>query len=417
MVWHAILFPMRQSELFGKTLREAPKDEASANAQLLIKSGFIEKYFAGVYELLPLGLLVIKKISDIVREEMNSIGGQEVLLTVLQPKEIWDESGRWEKLKGAMYQIKDSSGKDVGLGFTHEEPMVDLVRTKINSYKDLPLYLYQIQSKFRDEPRPRSGLLRGREFLMKDLYSFNKSKADLDKFYELSAKAYNKVFGRLGLKAVYTEAAGGVFTKENTHEFQVITDAGEDTIFVCEKCDFAVNKEIATVSTGDKCPMCDGKIKEKRAVETGNIFRFGTAYAESMNMYFTDETGKKQPVWLGSYGIGITRAMATVVEVHHDDKGIVWPEEVAPFAVHLISLGNSKEVNKEAEKIYEKLLKKGREVLFDDREESAGAKLSDADLIGIPERWVVSEKTLKESSIEVKKRNSAEINLLKISSI
>lgn len=401
---------MKESQLFGKTLREAPKDEQSANASLLIKGGFIQKYFAGVYELLPLGQIVAKKISQIVREEMNAVGGQEVFLTTLQPKEIWDESGRWEKLKGAMYQLKDSSGKDIGLGFTHEEPMVDLVRTRANSYKDLPIYLYQIQTKFRDEPRPRSGLLRGREFLMKDLYSFSSSKEELNKFYEIAAVAYKKVFDRLGLETVYTEAAGGVFTKENTHEFQVLSEAGEDTIYICDKCDFAVNKEIAKVDDGDKCPNCSGKIAEKLAIEVGNIFRFGTAYAENMGMNFTAEDGTKKPIYLGSYGIGITRSLATIVEVHHDDQGIIWPESVAPFQIHLISIG----ANPEADKLYEKLTKEGKEVLYDDREVSAGIKLADADLIGIPERWVVSEKTLKEDSVEVKKRNEDKVSLQKI---
>jgi len=399
--------------LFGKTAREAPKDETSSNAQLLIKAGFVEKLFAGVYELLPLGLVTVKKISQIVREEMNEIGGQEVSLTTLQPKELWDESGRWEKLKGAMYQLKDSSGKDLGLGFTHEEPMVSLVRSRVNSYKDLPIYLYQIQSKFRDEPRPRSGLIRGREFLMKDLYSFNRSKEELDSFYEKAAEAYKKVFGRVGLQTIYTEAAGGVFTKENTHEFQVLSEAGEDTIFVCEKCDYSVNKEIATVKADDKCPKCGGKVKEERGIEVGNIFRFGTTYAESMNMNFTDEKGKKQPVYLGSYGIGITRTLAAIVEVHHDEKGIIWPASVAPAEIHLISLGDKEE----AEKLYKKLVQMRKEVLFDDRDVSAGVKLTDADLIGIPERWVLSEKTLVERSVEVKKRNEEKSSLKNLTEI
>jgi len=402
---------MRYSELFGKTAREAPKDESSANAQLLIKAGFVEKLFSGVFEILPLGLVVVKKISNIVREEMNAIGGQEVSLTSLQPKELWDEHGRWEKLKGAMYQLRDSSGKDIGLGFTHEEPMVDLVRSRVNSYKDLPIYLYQIQNKFRDEPRPRSGLIRGREFLMKDLYSFSSSKEELDRFYELCAGAYKKVFDRLGLETVYTEAAGGVFTNDNTHEFQVLSEAGEDTIFVCDKCDFAQNKEIAKVKNGDKCPNCDGQVKEERAIEVGNIFRFGTAYAESMNLNFTDVDGKKKPIYLGSYGIGITRSLASIVEVSHDEKGIIWTESVAPAQIHLISLG----ANSEADKLYEKLTKEGKEVLYDDRDVSAGVKFSDADLIGIPQRWVISEKTLKENSVEVKKRNEDKVILQKLS--
>ncbi len=401
---------MLLNQIFGKTLRDAPKDESSANAQLLIRAGFAKKLFAGVYELLPLGLRVVRKIENVVREEMNAIGGQEVLLTTLQPKELWDESGRWEKLKGAMYQLKDSSGKEFGLGFTHEEPMVDLVRERIASYKDLPIYLYQIQSKYRDEPRPRSGLLRGREFLMKDLYSFSKNKEDLDRFYEICAGAYRKIFARVGLKTVYTEAAGGVFTKENTHEFQVVSPAGEDTIFVCDKCDFAQNKEIASVKNGDRCPNCTGQVKEERAIEVGNIFRFGTAYAENMGMYFLDEKGKKQPVYLGSYGIGITRTLATVVEIFHDDRGLVWPASIAPAQIHLISLG----VDKEARELYENLITAGKEIIFDDRDVSAGVKLADADLIGFPQRWVLSEKTLKEGSIEVKMRNEEKVSLRKI---
>ena len=359
---------------------------------------------------------MVSKIENIVREEMNAIDGQEVSMSVLQPKELWNETDRWEKLKGAMYQFKDSSGKDVGLGFTHEEPMISMVRDRVASYKNLPLYLYQIQTKFRDEPRPRSGLIRGREFLMKDLYSFTTSREELDKYYEAVAKAYSKVFDRIGLDTIYTEAAGGVFTSENTHEFQVLTEGGEDTVFHCENGDFAENKEIAKVKEGDKCPKDGGKIKESRGVEVGNIFRFGDVMSKKMKFNFKDKDGKDKPVYLGSYGLGITRSMATIVEVHADDDGIIWPEMVAPYKIHLINIGEGK-VREEADKLFEKLGKDGVEALFDDREESAGVKLSDADLIGLPERWVVSEKTLKEDSVEVKKRSEKEANLLRMSEI
>ena len=371
---------------------------------------------AGVYNLLPLGLRVISKISDIIREEMNEIGGQEVFLTVLQPKELWDETGRWDKLKGSMYQLKDSSGKEVGLGFTHEEPMIAIARRRTQSYKDLPIYLYQIQSKFRDEPRARSGLIRGREFMMKDLYSFTTTRDELDKYYETVGQAYKKVFDRLGLETIYTEAAGGIFTKENTHEFQVLTEGGEDTVYVCEKGDFAENKEIAKVKDGDKCPKDGGKIVEHRAIEVGNIFRFGDVITKQMGFTFKDKDGQDKPAFLGSYGIGITRSMAAIVEVHSDEKGIIWPESVAPYKVHLINIGEGK-VREASDKIFDKLGKDGTEVLYDDREESAGVKLSDADLIGIPERWVVSEKTLKENSVEVKKRSEKDSKLVKIFSL
>ena len=319
--------------------------------------------------------------------------------------------------------MKDSSGKDVGLGFTHEEPMISIARTRAQSYKDLPIYLYQIQSKFRDEPRARSGLIRGREFMMKDLYSFTTSKAELDKYYEVVGKAYKKVYERMGLNTVYTEAAGGVFTKDNTHEFQVLTEGGEDTIFYCDGkgCGFAENKEIARVSSGDKCQKCaktghDETIKEARGIEVGNIFRFGDVMTKQMGFTFKDKDGQDKPVFLGSYGIGITRSMAAIVETHNDEKGIIWPESVAPFQIHLINIGEGK-VKDEANKNFEELTKEGKEVLYDDREVSAGVKLSDADLIGIPERWVVSEKTLKENSVEVKKRSEKDSKLVKISSL
>ena len=415
---------MRYSPLFGKTIRQAPKDEISVNAKLLIKGGFVQKLGAGIYTLLPLGLRVTEKISQIVREEMDAIGGQELLMPALHPREAWEESGRWQTLHGSMYKLKDSSNKDFGLGFTHEEVVVDLARSRIFSYRDLPLYLYQIQTKFRDEPRPRSGLLRGREFMMKDLYSFNAEKEGLDKFYEVCAGAYTKIYERCGLKAIRTKASGGVFTKELTDEFQVLSDGGEDEIFYCPSfakasegkalCHFAENREIATKKEGDKCPLCDQKIKKSKAIEVGNIFKFGTVYAEKMNMYYADEKGNSKPVYLGSYGVGITRTMAAVCEVSHDEKGIIWPEQVAPFKVHLLVLSDESEVMSQAEKVYQNLQKAGIEVLFDDRTDvSAGEKFADADLIGIPVRLVVSEKVGK-GRVEWKERDREKTEILPV---
>lgn len=416
---------MRYSQLFGKTIRQAPKDEISANAKLLTRGGFVQKLAAGIYTLLPLGLRVVEKISQIVREEMNAIGGQEILMPSLHPKEIWQQSGRWEILKGAMYQLKDSSKRDFGLGFTHEEIIVDLAKTFVKSWRDLPLYPYQIQEKFRDEPRPRSGLIRGRSFIMKDLYSLNADQKGLDDFYEKCAQAYAKIFERCGLKTIRTKASGGVFTKELTDEFQVLSDAGEDEIFYCPSGHFAENREITKKKEGDKCPLCDQKIKRSKAIEVGNIFKFGTVYAEKMNMYYTDEKGNKKPVYLGSYGVGITRTMAAVCEVSHDDTGIIWPKSIAPYQAQLIGISNQEIVISQAEEVYQELTKAGVEVLFDDRTDlpagrqvSAGEKFADCDLIGIPVRLVVSEKTLGLRSgragdkIEWKERKSDKTEIL-----
>lgn len=418
---------MRYSHLFGKTVKAAPKDETGISAVLLQRAGFINKIQAGVYELLPLGLKVVEKISQIVREEMISIGGQEVSMTTLQPKEIWQETGRWEKLKGAMFQLKDSKDHDLGLGFTHEEPMIAMARDRISSYRDLPLYLFQIQEKYRDEPRPRNGLIRCREFLMKDLYSFHTTEQDLDSFYQTVAAAYNKIFDRIGLQVIYTEAGGGVFTTYNTHEFQVLAQGGEDTIFYCssytvdskgkESCHFSVNREIAKVKAGDACPVCGGQIKEARAIEVGNIFRFGTEMSQKMNFYFTDYDGVKKPVFLGSYGIGITRTVATVVEVSHDEAGIIWPKSISPFAASLLLLSNDLKVKAAADKVYNKLKQAGIEVLYDDRQDvSVGEKFADFDLIGIPVRLVISEKTPK-GQIEWRERTKKQIQTVPLEKV
>ena len=399
---------MRYSKLFGKTVRDFPKEEVSVNAKFLIRAGFIDKLMAGSFTLLPLGFRVKEKIEQIVREEMDATGANEMLMPLLHPKEIWNETGRWDTAKEVMYQFKKDN-KEYALSFTHEEIVLDILRKKISGYKDLPVKIYHFSTKFRDEPRAKSGILRGREFLMKDLYSAHTSAEDFDKYYWEVADAYLKIFKRFGLDAKVVEAAGGVFTDSHTHEFQVLCEQGEDTIFYCENCDFAENKEIATVKAGDKCPKCKGLVKESKAIEVGNIFKFGTVYSQKMGVYYTDKDGSRKLVHFGSYGIGITRMIGTLVELFHDDKGIIWPESVAPYKVHLIEIG------KDASPIYKTLEKEGIEVLYDDRDVSVGQKFADADLIGIPVRLVVSAKN--GAQIEWKERTSEKTELLELKEV
>lgn len=408
---------MLQSQLFYKTSKEISEEEKSTNAQLLIRAGFVDKLMAGVYSYLPLGLKVLEKIKNIIREEMNAIGGQEILMPALTPKENWVQTGRWDAID-VMFKLEGAGGKEYALGSTHEEIVTPLVKKKINSYKDLPVAVYQIQDKFRDEPRAKSGLLRGREFSMKDLYSFHADEADLDRFYEKAKEAYLKIFRRCGLNAIVTEASGGTFSKYS-HEFQVLTENGEDTVFYCEKCFYAQNKEISKYKAGDKCPKCGGKMLEGKAIEVGNIFNLKTRFSEAFDLSFLDKDGKKKLAIMGCYGIGPSRVMGSIVEVSHDEKGIIWPAEVSPFDVHLVALFSkdektNKKIGEEAGRLHDSLQKDGFDVLYDDREEtSAGVKLAESDLFGIPVRLVVSEKTLAKDSVEVKKRNSAEMELVK----
>lgn len=402
---------MKQSQLFGKTLRENPKDEIAVNAKLLIRGGFVYKTMAGVYDFLPLGYLVLEKINSIIREEMEAIGGQELHLTALQPKERWEKTDRWQNMTDIMYQFKDHSGRELGLATTHEEALAEIAIHSINSWRDLPLFVYQIQTKFRDEPRAKSGLIRGREFLMKDLYSFHANQKDLDNFYKTVDKAYRKIFKRCDLDFYVTEASGGTFTKEFTHEYQVLAEAGEDWILYCQKCGFSQNKEVSSLKEGSRCPSCKKKfIKIGKSIEIGNIFKLGTKFSDAFGLIYTDKHGKKQPVVMGSYGIGPGRLMATIVETHYDDKGIIWPEAVAPFQIHLIILGRAK---KTADKLYNRLLAKGIKVLYDDRDDKTpGEKFADADLIGIPWRAVISEQTMKKKAIEIKRRGSQQIEFI-----
>lgn len=408
---------MRQSTLFLKTQKDLPKDEVAVNAQLLLRANFIHKLMAGVYSYLPLGFRVREKVMNIIREEMNALGSSELIMPALHPRSVWDATKRWESLEKVMYQFKDHSGREVGLGPTHEEIIAVLAKMIISSYADLPLSVYQIQTKFRDEARPKSGLLRGREFTMKDLYSFHADEMSLNEFYEESKKAYQKIFSRCGLKSYITEASGGDFSKEYSHEFMVEAEAGEDKLVLCRLCGFAQNREIAKAKAGKPCPKCgNGVIDEVKGIEVGNIFKLGTRFSEPVGLLYKDARGKDNPVIMASYGIGIERLIGTVVEIYHDKKGIIWPKLVAPYLVHLIRIGDgSQGLQKFADKVYSHLIKAGVEVLYDDREKvSAGEKFFDADLIGLPWRLVVSDKTTVEYKIEVKKRDEKDAKLMEV---
>jgi len=407
---------MKQSKLFGKTTKEIPKDETSINAQYLIRGGFVDKSMAGVYTYLPLGKKVLSKIENIIREEMNEIGGQEILMPALQKKEDWQTTGRWDI--DVMMKVKTFFDKEYGLGWTHEEVVTPLAKKYARSYKNFPFSLYQIQTKFRSEKRAKSGILRGREFSMKDLYSFHTNEGSLDKFYEQSKDAYFEVFDRVGVKdkTYLTFASGGDFSKYS-HEFQTLTSAGEDTIYICDKCHIAVNQEIIE-DLKNSCPECGNKnLKEEKAIETGNIFKLMTRFSDAFNFKFLDENGKENVVLMGCYGMGSSRLMGTIVELLNDENGIIWPKSIAPYQVHLVHLGDDEVVAKEAEKIYDSLQKEKIEVLYDDRNESAGAKFKDSDLIGIPLRIVISKRTLGENSVELKKRNESETELIEINKI
>lgn len=392
---------MKYSQLFAKTERNDPKDEVAVNAKYLMRGGFIDKLMAGSYTLLPLGRRVERKIEQIVREEMDKTGGQEVLMPLLHPKEIWNETGRWDSAAEVMYQFEKSE-KEYALSFTHEEIVMDLIRKHLKSYKDLPIAVYHFSTKFRQELRAKSGILRGREFLMKDLYSAHVSEEDLMDYYWKVADAYLVAFKRMGLDVVIAEADGGVFTKNHTHEFQLRTDAGEDVIYMADGWKFWKNKEIMTEED-----FANPTLQSVKSIEVGNIFPLGTMYAEKMNVFFTDETGARKPVWFGSYGIGMTRMVGAIVEASHDDRGIIWPESVAPYKVHLVLIQNSEsKIQNFAEDVYQKLQDSGVEVLFDDREVPAGEKFADADLLGIPYRVVVSAKNGED--LELKKRSEDE---------
>ncbi|QQS22639.1 hypothetical protein IPM19_03330 [bacterium] len=412
---------MKQSQYFLKTSKAAPKDDVSVNARLLEQAGFVQKVMAGVYSYLPLGLRVLQKVENIIREEMNAIGASEVLMPALQPSKNWVATGRWDELDvlfklGSRHPKNDDplpATYSYALGPTHEEIVTPMAKEIIGSYRDLPKAVFQIQTKFRDEARAKAGLMRGREFRMKDLYSFHSNEEDLTAYYNKVAGAYKRIFERLGIPALYVEASGGTFSKYS-HEFQVETPNGEDTVYVCNKCSLAVNKEI--FDDQKVCSNCNVRdYRETKASEVGNIFELKTKYSDSFNLKFTDEDGSQKTVLMGCYGIGPSRCMGVVVEQHFDEKGIIWPESIAPFKVHLLGLGAKDEtVSKAASDLYQNLQAAGVEVLYDDRDSSAGEKFADSDLIGIPYRVVISAKTMGENKVEFKPRNSAESEMLTI---
>jgi prolyl-tRNA synthetase len=403
---------MRQSQLFTKTKKESPKDEEAKNAQLLIRGGYVDKLIAGVYTFLPLGLKVFKNVETIIREEMEALGAQEILMPTLQPKANWETSGRWDSLDNLFKFTSHYSKIDYALGATHEEIVAPLMKDFIFSYKDLPTAVFQIQNKFRDEKRAKSGILRGREFFMKDLYSFHTTEEDLDVYYLKAKEAYIRIFERAGLGDItyFTYASGGTFAKYS-HEFQTVTDAGEDLIYICDNCHIAINDEI--IAEQSTCPECgNADLRKEKAVEVGNIFKLKTKYSSPFELTYKDAENVEHDVVMGCYGIGLNRLMGTIVETHHDANGILWPESVAPFRVHLVNLHPQNEETKRfGDSIYEALQGAGVTVLYDDRGEAGiGEKLKDSDLIGIPLRAIVSEKNGMQ--IEVKKRKEKDAHLV-----
>ena len=405
---------MRQSQLFTKTRRDAPKDEVTRNAELLIRAGFVHKEMAGVYSYLPLGLKVLTKIENIVREEMNKIGGQEIRMATLHPSEPWKQTGAWDSVD-VLFKIQSRTEKEYALGQSEEEIVTPIAREYVQSYKDLPVAIYQIAQKYRDELRAKSGIMRGREFGMKDMYSFHASEEDFARYYHIVKEAYLNIYRRCGLNARATEASGGAFSKKISYEFMVLTNTGEDSVVYCNACDYCVNSEVAKEKAGEACPACGkGDLKSAKAVEAGNVFDLGQRYPKVFHFTYKAEDGSDNYPYMGCYGIGTTRLLGTIVETNYDDKGIIWPESVAPFKIHLILLGGpGDEVTAEAERLYKGLSNRGVEVLYDDREgKSAGEKFQDADLIGLPLRAVISKDTVQKGKVEIKKRASKSAELI-----
>lgn len=412
---------MKQSQLFTRTRREAPKDEVAKNADLLIRAGYIHKDMAGVYSFLPLGLRTLNKIIDIIRQEMNNIGGQEVHLTTLQDKSVWEATDRWDDhVVDNWFKTKLRSGTELGLAFTHEEPLTNLMKDHIRSFRDLPAAVYQFQTKFRNEERAKSGIMRTREFLMKDLYSFNVDEKSHLEFYELAKQAYRRIFDRLGIggDTYLTFASGGSFAKYS-HEFQTVSEAGEDTIYIHEDKKIAINKEVLNEEVLTDLGISESDLKEKKAIEVGNIFSLGTRFSEALGLNYKGAKDSSMSVVMGSYGIGPSRVMGTIAEIWSDEKGLKWPESVAPFAVHLVALFDKDgKIKKVADDLYEKMTKTDVEVLYDDRDAGAGEKFSDSDLIGIPKRIIISEKTLAQNqSAELKDRVTGKVEIIELKSL
>lgn len=402
---------MRVSQLFTKTSKNAPADEVAKNAQLLIRAGFVYKEMAGVYAYLPLGLRVAEKIKQVVREEMNAIDSNELIMTTLQRKEIWEKTTRWsDEVVDVWFKTKLKDDTEMGLGWSHEEPIVEMMKQYVQSYKDLPVSLYQFQTKMRNELRAKSGIMRGREFVMKDMYSFHASSEDLDDYYQRTIEAYNRVYDRLGIgnDTYVTFASGGAFT-QFSHEFQTICDAGEDYIYLHRDKNIAINEEVIDEAVKE-LGVAREELERIKTAEVGNIFNFGSQKTDEMGLYYTDTDGEKKSLYIGSYGIGVTRVMGVIAEKMSDEKGLVWPESIAPYAVYLVSIGEKGSAK--ADELYKTLIAKGVEVLYDDRDERPGAKFADSELLGIPTRITVSDRGVESGEYEISDRATGETKML-----
>ncbi len=402
---------MRVSKMFTKTSKTAPADEVAKNAQLLIRAGYVYKEMAGAYAYLPLGLRVVEKIKQIVREEMDAIDSNELIMTALQRKEVWEKTGRWsDKAVDIWFKTALQDGTEVGLGWSHEEPIVEMMKQHVQSYKDLPVSLYQFQTKMRNELRAKSGIMRGREFVMKDMYSFHASAEDLEAYYQRAIEAYKRAYERFGIgeDTYVTFASGGAFTKFS-HEFQTICEAGEDIIYLHREKNIAVNEEVIDDAVKE-LGIARDELEKVKTAEVGNIFNFGTQKTDEMDLYYTGEDGKEHSLYIGSYGIGITRVMGVIVEKMSDDKGIVWPEAIAPYGIYLVSIGEKGQA--EADKLYDELTARGMEVLYDDRDERPGTKFADSELLGIPHRVTVSDRGVDAGTYEYTLRASGETSVL-----
>lgn len=402
---------MKRSQLYVKTSRHTPADEQAKNAELLIRAGFIYKIMAGVYAYTPLGLRVLEKIKNIIREEMEAIGGREILMTSLQSAETWKTTRRWDdEVVDIWFKTKLKDGTDLGLAWSHEEAIMEMMRGVVSSYKDLPIAVYQFQTKLRNELRAKAGMMRGREFLMKDMYSLHATQADLDAYYQKVVQAYQRIFARLGLgdHTFMTFASGGAFTKFS-HEFQTICPAGEDVLYVDRRRNIAVNEEVLSEASRD-LGLDAERMEKLKSAEVANIFNFGADKGQQMKIYFTDQSGQKQPIYLASYGIGVSRLMGVIAELMSDDKGLVWPLNLSPFQVYLIAIGD--ELRTSADQLYQQLTAAGIEVLYDDRDERPGVKFADAELMGISYRVTISSRL--EGKLELLDRQSGELSILTV---
>lgn len=411
---------MKISQTFIRTTKSLPGDETARNAQLLIQAGYVSKEMAGVYDYLPLGLIVIENIKSIIRQEMDKLGASEILMSTLQNKDVWQKTGRWnDESVDVWFKSNLKNGSEVGFGWTHEEPLMALMSKYVNSYKDLPIAVYQFQTKLRNELRSKSGLMRGREFIMKDMYAFSKDQSELDSFYNKSQIAYMNVFTRLGLgdETYFTYASGGAFTKDKfSHEFQTILDNGEDIIYVDQTKKIAINQEIYSPEILKQLNIDDNNLQKFNATEVGNIFNFGKIKGEQMDIYYIDVNNKQQPLYLSSYGIGVSRLMGVIAEKSNDEKGLIWPVEIAPALVYLIAIGGESET-KLANRLVFILTENGVKVIYDDRKVRPGEKFADADLLGIPWRVVINNGTLTSNLLELKPRTSDKIEYLSMDNL